>query len=77
MLPGTLLATVFGDQLKAALDDTGSVNYWLLAGAVLLIAVATWWVRRWLLASAAQLRSDEGARINSRKSHGVGQTRTA
>jgi phosphatidylserine/phosphatidylglycerophosphate/cardiolipin synthase-like enzyme/uncharacterized membrane protein YdjX (TVP38/TMEM64 family) len=79
MLPGTLLATVFGDQLKAALDDTGSVNYWLLAGAVLLIAIATWWVRRWLLASAAQLRSDDGKTNNSRKSgnHGVGRTRTA
>ncbi len=75
MLPGTLVATVFGEQLKAALDDTGSINYWLIGGALLFVGIATWWVRRWLLASAAELRSDERAAADKRKSasHGVGR----
>ncbi len=47
MLPGTLTATVFGDQLHAALTDPQSVNYWLIAGVVLLFGVGTLIVRRW------------------------------
>ena len=34
MLPGTLAATVFGDQLEAALRDPADVNLWLIAGVV-------------------------------------------
>lgn len=75
MLPGTLVATVFGDQLKGALDESGSVNYWLIGGALLFVALATWWVRRWLLASAAELRSGERADSHQRKpaDHGIGR----
>jgi phospholipase D1/2 len=47
MLPGTLAATVFGDQLHTALDDPASVNYWLIAGVVLLFAIGMLLVRRW------------------------------
>lgn len=53
MLPGTLAATVFGGQVQAALDDPSSVNYWLIGAALAVMVVATWLVRRWLLASAA------------------------
>ena len=59
ILPGTLTSTVFGDQLQAALEDPGKVNYWLIAAAVGLMAAATWWVRRWLVNSARDSRGSE------------------
>jgi len=49
MLPGTLAATVFGDQLHAGLQDPGQVNYWLIGGVVVALVVASALVRRWLL----------------------------
>jgi phospholipase D1/2 len=52
ILPGTLTSTVFGDQLQAAMEDPSKVNYWLIAAVVAFFAVATWWVRRWLMNSA-------------------------
>ena len=52
LLPGTLTATILSDQLQAALRDPGDVNYWLIAGALLLVVLATWYVRRWLLNSS-------------------------
>lgn len=67
ILPGTLAATVFGDQLQAALEDPREVNYWLIAAVVVLLGAATWLVRRWLLASASASKSQ----------HGVGNARTA
>lgn len=54
MLPGTLAATVFGDQLHAALQDPGAVNYWLIAGVGLLFAVVMLVVRRWFRRQMAQ-----------------------
>ena len=62
MLPGTLAATVFGDQLQRAFQDRGSINYWLIAGAVSLVGVATWWVRRWLLASSRDTSTEHESR---------------
>jgi phospholipase D1/2 len=53
LLPGTLAATILSDQLQAALKDPADVNYWLVGGAVMLLAIATWYVRRWLLHSPA------------------------
>ncbi len=49
MLPGTLAATVFGDQLEAGLRDPVQVNYWLIGGVVLALVAASLLVRRWLL----------------------------
>jgi phosphatidylserine/phosphatidylglycerophosphate/cardiolipin synthase-like enzyme/uncharacterized membrane protein YdjX (TVP38/TMEM64 family) len=48
MLPGTLTATVFGDQIQTALRDPERINYWIVAGVVLVMIVATLLVRRWL-----------------------------
>jgi phosphatidylserine/phosphatidylglycerophosphate/cardiolipin synthase-like enzyme/uncharacterized membrane protein YdjX (TVP38/TMEM64 family) len=48
MLPGVLAATVFGDQLETALRDPSRINYWAVAGVVILLVVATLAVRRWL-----------------------------
>lgn len=47
MLPGMLTATVFGDQLRAALGEGGEVNFGLLAAVGLVFAVGTWLVTRW------------------------------
>jgi phosphatidylserine/phosphatidylglycerophosphate/cardiolipin synthase-like enzyme/uncharacterized membrane protein YdjX (TVP38/TMEM64 family) len=48
MLPGTLATTVFGNQLEAALRDPAEINYWLLAGIVVVLGVGVLVVRRWL-----------------------------
>lgn len=53
MLPGTLTSTVFGNQLQVWLEDPSRINYWLIALVLLALGVATWGVRRWLVASAA------------------------
>nr|ALS89226.1 SNARE associated Golgi protein [uncultured bacterium] len=47
ILPGTLATTVFGDQMEAALRDPAEINYWLVAGAALLLVVAILVVRKW------------------------------
>jgi uncharacterized membrane protein YdjX (TVP38/TMEM64 family) len=54
MLPGTLLATVFGDQLMTGLKDPRSINLWLVAALVLLLIGGTRLVRRWLFGKATQ-----------------------
>jgi phospholipase D1/2 len=63
MLPGVLAATVFGDQLEAALRDPREVNVWLIATIVIALVVASLWVRRWLLTT--ELRT-EGPRPSRR-----------
>ncbi len=53
ILPGTLVATVLGDQLFAGLRDSRAMNPWIIAAAIALaglLAAATWTVRKWLLA---------------------------
>jgi phosphatidylserine/phosphatidylglycerophosphate/cardiolipin synthase-like enzyme/uncharacterized membrane protein YdjX (TVP38/TMEM64 family) len=52
MLPGTLTSTVFGNQLQIWLEDPSRINYWAIALVLSALGVATWLVRRWLLASA-------------------------
>ena len=52
MLPGTLMATVFGHQLEAALRDPRNVNLWLIAAVIIGFGAATLWVRRWLATAA-------------------------
>jgi phosphatidylserine/phosphatidylglycerophosphate/cardiolipin synthase-like enzyme/uncharacterized membrane protein YdjX (TVP38/TMEM64 family) len=49
ILPGTLATTVFGDQLETVLRDPSQVNYVIVVGAVLLVALASLAVRRWLV----------------------------
>jgi phosphatidylserine/phosphatidylglycerophosphate/cardiolipin synthase-like enzyme/uncharacterized membrane protein YdjX (TVP38/TMEM64 family) len=52
VLPGTAVATVFGDQLAVALRDPAEVNRWLVGGMAIALVAATLWVRRWLFAVA-------------------------
>lgn len=49
LLPGVLAATVFGDQLEAALTDPAEINYPLIVGVVVLLLVGSFFVRRWFL----------------------------
>jgi phosphatidylserine/phosphatidylglycerophosphate/cardiolipin synthase-like enzyme/uncharacterized membrane protein YdjX (TVP38/TMEM64 family) len=54
MLPGMLAATVLSDQLAAALEDPTHVNFWVIAGAVLmLVALAVFGPRYMRRHSAA------------------------
>jgi phospholipase D1/2 len=48
MLPGVLAWTVFGDQINAALEDPSTVSYWMIGGALILLAGFTYLARRWL-----------------------------
>lgn len=48
MTPGTLAATVFAEQVKKALKDPSSVNYWLIAALGLVLVAMSLLVRRWL-----------------------------
>lgn len=57
MLPGTLTATVFGDQLQAALHDPARINYLLLAIAAALLVVLSLAVRRWLMRDLSRSES--------------------
>lgn len=85
MLPGTLAATVFGHQLAAVMEGSARINYWLLGGAIALVLLATWAVRRWLIRSAEQLREDANqahdmhlrARQSPGSGHGVGSANAA
>lgn len=55
ILPGTLIATVFGDQLFAGLRDPRAIDPLAIAaivGLAALLSVATWMVRRWLFADS-------------------------
>jgi phospholipase D1/2 len=58
-LPGTLVATVFGDQLAAGLRDPRRINLGLIFAATLVLALATWLVRRWLF--GFRLREERSA----------------
>ena len=80
MLPGTLAATVFGHQLEAALESPAKLNYWLIGSVIAIMAFATWWIRRWLMRSAAELRPDSAVTrtpANPPASrHGIGRPKT-
>jgi len=47
LLPGTLTTTVFGDAIETAITGSGRVNWWLVGGALALLAGGAWAVKRW------------------------------
>lgn len=49
MLPGTLTTTIFGDQIKTAMEDPSRINYWLVAGVALFFVVLITVVKRWFV----------------------------
>jgi uncharacterized membrane protein YdjX (TVP38/TMEM64 family) len=55
ILPGTLVATLFGDQLFAGLRDPRAIDPMSIVALLALGALltgATWMVRRWLFANS-------------------------
>ncbi|MBV8032170.1 MAG: VTT domain-containing protein, partial [Betaproteobacteria bacterium] len=46
MLPGTLAATVFGEQIETALTG-GGMNWWIVAGCAAALALGIFAVQRW------------------------------
>jgi phospholipase D1/2 len=61
ILPGTLVATVFGDQVASGLRNPASVNVWLIVAVAAVLAVATWGVRRWLFVSRPEIHGAAGS----------------
>ena len=47
MLPGALVATVFGDQIAVALEGSTRINWWLVAGIVAALPMGVLAIRRW------------------------------
>jgi uncharacterized membrane protein YdjX (TVP38/TMEM64 family) len=47
LLPGTLTTTLFGDAIETAISGEGPVNWWLVGGALALLAGGAWAVKRW------------------------------
>ena len=64
MLPGTLAATVFGEELQNILGGEGT-NWTLIASMVVMMAVATWLVRRWLMTVAPPAGREHESRAGS------------
>jgi phosphatidylserine/phosphatidylglycerophosphate/cardiolipin synthase-like enzyme/uncharacterized membrane protein YdjX (TVP38/TMEM64 family) len=54
MLPGTLAATVFGDQLENALAG-GDINWWLVGGCAAALAAGAVLVKRWFAKMARRM----------------------
>jgi len=48
LLPGMLAWTVFGEQLRAALEDASEVSYWLIGATLVLLTAFVYLARRWL-----------------------------
>ena len=57
LLPGTLTTTVFGDAIETAVTGTGNVNWWLVGGALALLAGGAWAVKRWFTRMERRMRA--------------------
>jgi len=60
MLPGTLAATLFGDQLEHALSG-GTINWWIVGGCAALLAGGAFLVKRWFARMAHRMQRDDPA----------------
>jgi phospholipase D1/2 len=54
MLPGTLAATIFGDQLEHALAG-GRINWWIVGGCAALLGGGAYLVKRWFATMAHRM----------------------
>jgi uncharacterized membrane protein YdjX (TVP38/TMEM64 family) len=59
MLPGAIVTVIFGDQLQLALRDASRINYWVIAGVVIVFAAGIYAVRRWFKAEFEQQREQQ------------------
>ena len=64
-LPGVLAATVFADQIAAALEDSGTINWWVVGGVIALFAAGTVAVRRWLRTAGSGRPSEQSRPVGS------------
>jgi phospholipase D1/2 len=60
MLPGTLAATIFGDQLENALAG-GDINWWLVGGCAALLGSGAVLVKRWFARMARRMETEPKA----------------
>jgi phosphatidylserine/phosphatidylglycerophosphate/cardiolipin synthase-like enzyme/uncharacterized membrane protein YdjX (TVP38/TMEM64 family) len=60
MLPGTLAATIFGDQLEQALAG-GRINWWIVGGCVALLGGGAFLVKRWFASMAQRMNTENKA----------------
>jgi hypothetical protein len=54
MLPGTLAATIFGDQLETAISG-GSFNWWIIGGCAAALVTGVILVKRWFSKTAGRM----------------------
>jgi len=66
LLPGTLVAMLFGDELTRGLRDPHSINIAVCAAAVAALVTAAWLVRRWLVTSRERIGHPSGEGLNGR-----------
>src|SRR5688572_24691839 len=57
LLPGTLTTTVFGDAIETAVTGAGEVNWWFVGGALTVLAVGAWAVKRWFTRMERRMRA--------------------
>lgn len=56
ILPGTLTTTVFGEQIKTAIEDPSRIDWALVAGVLAFFVVLIYMVKRWFSAHHARGR---------------------
>ncbi|HUQ75943.1 MAG TPA: VTT domain-containing protein [Burkholderiales bacterium] len=61
LLPGTLATTIFGDAIETALTGTGDVNWWLVGGAIGLLAGGIVAVKRWFMRMSRRITAQDAA----------------
>ena len=54
MAPGLLAATVFANELRAALEDPSTLSWWLIAAVAAVFVGFVWAVRRWFARHSAR-----------------------
>jgi len=57
MLPGTLAATIFGEQLESALSG-GSINWWIVGGCAAALVAGIVAVKRWFSKMAGRMTAN-------------------
>ena len=62
LLPGTLTTTVFGDAIETAVSGSGEVNWWIVGGALALLAAGAWAVKRWFTRMERRMQAHGEAR---------------
>jgi uncharacterized membrane protein YdjX (TVP38/TMEM64 family) len=60
MLPGTLAATIFGDQLENALAG-GHINWWIVGACAALLGGGAYLVKRWFAKMARRMNTEAEA----------------